>query len=92
MIERGQIHQSRIVESLSPLNPNYAQGLDQIGQTIGGPNSSDSALGTLYSQIGQQSQMLAFVDVYKAIMIFVLCIVPLGFFIRQGTGGGHGAE
>ncbi|NIJ07533.1 DHA2 family multidrug resistance protein [Sphingomonas vulcanisoli] len=91
LIERGQIHQSRITETLNPLNPNYVQGLDQLSQTIGGPNSADAALGTLYQQVGQQSQMLAYIDVYKAIMIFVLCIVPLGLFLRQGTSKGHGA-
>lgn len=91
LIERGQMHQSRITETLNPLNPNYVQGLDQLSQTIGGPNASDSALGTLYQQIGQQAQMLAYIDVYKAIMIFVLIIAPLGFFLRQGKGGAHGA-
>ncbi|WP_174273224.1 DHA2 family efflux MFS transporter permease subunit [Sphingomonas bacterium] len=90
LIERGQVHQSRIVEGLNPLNPDYVQGLDQLTQSVG-TGGTDAALGTLLGQIGQQAQMLAFLDVFKAIMIFVLCIVPLGLLLRQGKSKGHGA-
>ena len=91
LIERGQVHQSRLTEVLSPLYPSYNQGLDQITQAIGGPDAGTQALGQLYQQVQQQAQMLSFIDVFKAIEIFVICIVPLGLFIRQGKGGGHGA-
>ena len=35
--------------------------------------------------------MLAYVDVYRGFMIFVLIITPFGLFLRQGSGkGAHG--
>ena len=92
LIERGQYHQDRMVETLNPLNPNYNQGLDQLGQTLGG-NGGDASLplAALYQQVQQQATMLAYVDVFHGFMIFVLVIIPLGIFIRQGkAAGGHG--
>ncbi|WP_156680141.1 DHA2 family efflux MFS transporter permease subunit [Sphingomonas profundi] len=92
LIERGQYHQDRIVETLNPLNPEYVTGLDQLGRMIGGAaDGTNAALAALYQQVQQQAQMLAYVDVYFGFMIFVLVIAPFGLFIRQGRGGGaHG--
>ncbi len=92
--QREQFHQSRIVESLNPLDPNYVQGLGQIGQQLGGAAPSDastSQLGVLYQQVTQQAAMLSYIDVYHVLMIAVFCIVPLAIFLRPVTGqkGGH---
>jgi DHA2 family multidrug resistance protein len=84
LIERGQHNQDRLVEGLNQLNPSYVEGLRQIGQSMGG-GSDMTQLGTLYSQVQQQSRMLAYIDVYHATMIFVLIIMPFGLFLRQGT-------
>ncbi len=92
--QREQFHQSRIVETLNPLDPNYIQGLGQIGQQIGGAapgDASTSQLGVLYQQVTQQAAMLSYIDVYHVLMIAVFCIVPLAMFLRPVTGqkGGH---
>jgi len=88
IIERGQIHQSRIVETLNPLNPNYVDGLDTIRQSVAGADpSGDSALGVLMSQVAHQAQMLAFVDLFRIFMWVVIIIVPLGLILKPGKGG-----
>lgn len=91
--QRMQFHQERLTEVLNPLNPNYVEGLKQIGQMLGGAaQEMGSRLGVLYQQMQLQATMLAYVDVYHAFMIFVLAIAPLVLLVRQGkvTGGGHG--
>ena len=91
LIERGQFHQSRLVEGLNPLNPNYVEGIGRFGEVIGGGGDGAGPIAALYQQIGRQAQMLSFVDVFHTFMIFVLVITPLGLLLRQGKGGGaHG--
>lgn len=90
LIERGQFHQDRIVETLSPLNPNYTEALGQAGSAVGLSNP-DVSIFSFYQQVQQQATMLAYVDVFHGFMIFVLVIMPLGLFLRQGKGAGaHG--
>ena len=87
LIERGQVHQDRIVEGLNPLNPAYVTGLDQISRTLGGAASQgNEGLGELYAQVQRQAQTLAYVDVFHVVMVFVLAITPLALLIRQGKG------
>jgi DHA2 family multidrug resistance protein len=92
VIERGQVHQSRIVETLSPLNPNYVQGLDQIHASLPGSAGDGSDLGVLMNQVVTQAQMLAFVDLFRIFMWVVLIIVPLGLFLHSGKGQSGGAH
>ncbi|MBO0749615.1 MAG: EmrB/QacA family drug resistance transporter, partial [Porphyrobacter sp.] len=84
----------RITEGLNPLNPSYVEGINRLNQQIGGGASDQplAPIGALYQQIGQQAQMLSYIDVFHWMMIVVLVITPLGLFIRQGTSRGpHGA-
>ena len=95
LIERGQYHQDRIVEGLNPLNPNYVEGLDRLGQSIGGNDAGGgqglSQIGALYQQVQQQATMLSYLDVFWVSMIFVICIIPFGLFLRQGRSSGGAA-
>jgi DHA2 family multidrug resistance protein len=90
--QREQFHQSRLVEGLSPLNPNYTEGMARIGQALaGGPPGGDPAqsqLGQLYQSVMQQAAMFSYLDVFHALMIFVLCIAPLAILLRPNTGEG----
>ena len=92
LIARGQINQSYIVDNLNPLNPNYTQGLSQLNQEIGTVSSGGGEnLRELYSQVQTQAMTLSYLDVFHVLMIFVLIIIPLALFLRQGkTGGAHG--
>ena len=93
LLSRAQFHQARITETLDPLNPAYLEGINRMNQQLGGAGAGQplAPIGALYQQIGQQAQMLSYLDVFHWMMIVVIVITPLGLFIRQGTGkGGHG--
>jgi DHA2 family multidrug resistance protein len=79
---REQFHQSRMVELLNPLNPNYANGLNQlihrlIGQGQSAANASGEAVATLYQSMQRQASMMSFVDVFHVLMVVVLVSIPL---------------
>ena len=95
MLARNQqIHQSRLVEGLNPLNPNYVEATRQLSQAVTGhaPAASGAAangpvLGTLYRQAQQQAAMLSYVDVFYLLMIIVACAIPLIFLMRKSQAG-----
>ncbi len=83
----GQVNQSYIVDNLNPLNPNYGEGLGQLGQEIGTVSSGGGEnLGALYQQVQTQATTLAFLDVAHVLMIVILVIIPFGILLRQGSG------
>ena len=92
MLARGeQIHQSRLVEHLNSLNPNYVNALGTLTQSLSGQGSGarGAALGTLYHTMQQQAQMLSYIDVFYLFMILALCMLPLVCLMqtRQARGG-----
>jgi MFS transporter, DHA2 family, multidrug resistance protein len=99
LAQRSQWHQARLVETLNPLNPNYTSGLDSAAAQLQrfGQSAIDAqnlALANLYRQLGRQSQMLAYIDVFHALMLAVLACTPLVLLMqfRRGAapaGAGH---
>jgi DHA2 family multidrug resistance protein len=92
LARRGQWHQAHLVEGLNPLNPNYTQGLDQMTRQLQGfgqpaATAHDQALAQLYGQVGRQSQMLAYVDVFHILMLVVFAAIPLLLFMRPSRAG-----
>jgi MFS transporter, DHA2 family, multidrug resistance protein len=90
LANQQQFHQSRLVEQVSPLNPDYNSTLAQLGATGGGDPTS--GLGILYQQLTEQASMLAFLDVFRALAIFVAIITPIALFLKGGkppAGAGH---
>jgi len=91
LLARGeQIHQSRLVENLNPLNPNYVLATNHATQVLGGQGAgaSGAALGNLYQSVQQQAAMLSYVDVFYLLMIVVICTLPLLFVMQKGHGSG----
>ena len=88
LIERGQFNQSRLTEQLNPLNPAYSEGLAALSRQIGAVSSAGGEnLGALYAQVQQQAMTLAYVDVFRMVMIFVACVTPLALFLRPPPKG-----
>ena len=81
---RSQFHQSRLVESISNVNPIFYQ------QTHGPMRRS---IGNIYSSIGSQAGMLAFLDIFKVLAILAFSGIFLAIFLKriepgeQGEGG-----
>jgi DHA2 family multidrug resistance protein len=91
LLARGQqIHQSRLVESLNPLNQNYVQATRTMTQALHGLGSgaSNAALTRLYRSVQQQAAMLSYVDVFDLLMIVVVAALPLLFLMRKGQASG----
>lgn len=82
-----QRHQSNLVNPLNPLNPNYNEWMQKAQGAFGDPTTP---LAVLYQTVQRQAAMLAFLDVFHALMIVVLCVAPLVFFMRPGKAGGGG--
>ena len=91
LLRQAQFHQSVLVRHINPFNPNlqtylakahsaFAQGI-QAGKT-----SSGAAMGFLYRNLLQQSNMLAYIDDFKVMGVISLAMIPLVFLLRQKKG------
>ena len=94
LAQRSQVHQAQLVETLNPLNPNYTNAIGRATQVLSAqsPSQIDSmrqGTAVLYRSLGQQAQMLSYVDVFHVLMLVVFAAIPL-LFLMQGTKGGQG--
>ena len=83
---RSQFHQSRLVESITNSNPIYYQ-------EVHGP--MHRTLANIYSDIGLQSGMLAYIDIFKVLSILAFCGIFVALFLKRidlGAGGGEGGH
>lgn len=97
LAQRAQWHQSHMVERLNPLNPTYAGGVAQFGQTLaahGVPKAqaSQAAASMLYRAVMKQAQMLSYIDVFHVLMWVVFAALPLLFLMQGKTPGQEGAR
>ena len=90
--QRQQFHQARYVESLSPLNLNFSQGLNQMSQQLQGngqPSAyvNSQALQQVYTSVGQQAGMLSYIDAFRLLMFITLACLPLLLLMQKPKGG-----
>lgn len=94
---REQFHQSRLVETVIPSDPRYAEAL-RAATTYFRQAGSDSvtANGQAFGWIGQQVQIqagfLGYVDTFYALFLMAMACIPLAFLLRSKTGGGGAIE
>lgn len=96
LARRAQLHQARYVETLNPLNPNYTAAIGKLAhglmaQGLAQADAMQAATATLYRQLGQQAQMLSYIDVFHVLMIIVFCVLPLVVFMHKPKAHGRGA-
>jgi DHA2 family multidrug resistance protein len=95
LLARGeQIHQSRLVENLNGLNPNYVQATNHATQALSaqGAGANGAALGNLYQSVQQQAAMLSYIDVFYLLTFVVILTLPLLFVMQKGQVGGGSME
>lgn len=80
LTRREQFHQARLTEPLSGLDQQFTQALDTLTQLFAGNRTQ--ALAQLYSTVQRQVTMLSYVDVYRALMICVLIVLPFILVLR----------
>ncbi len=88
LAQRMQFHQARLAEHTIPSLLSYQQATRHLAEqlhTTGQPGNI--ALGALGRMIMKQASILAYIDVFWATAIGVLCAVPLVFLLRSTKGG-----
>ena len=93
----SQVRQSRLVEHLQPLAPNYPDGLAKIEMALrssgmAAGQAEQAAIGQLYRIASRQASMLAYLDVYRALMVYTLCAIPVVFLLKNAKGGPKGKK
>jgi DHA2 family multidrug resistance protein len=81
---RAQLHQTRLVEHLSPFDPSYQIARDRMGEMLvqkGQPAAGSDGL--LYRELVRQSTTLAFADAFLIICLLILCMLPLVFLMQR---------
>jgi DHA2 family multidrug resistance protein len=88
LAQRLQFHQARLVEHTIPSLMPYQQAARHFGEQVhGSVQSGNVAVGALGQMIMKQASILAYIDVFWATGLFVLCAIPLAFLLRSTKGG-----
>jgi DHA2 family multidrug resistance protein len=88
LARREQFHQARLVARLQPLNPVYEHGVHSLAQALtarGAPPAAAAhmAQGALYQIVQRQADMLAFNDVFWALTVFIVVVLPIVFLLKR---------
>jgi DHA2 family multidrug resistance protein len=83
---RAQLHQTRLVEHLSPFDPSYQIARERIGDVLTQKGLPPiGADGLLYRELIRQSTTLAFADAFLIICLLILCMLPLVFLMQRSS-------
>lgn len=93
LANRQQFHQSRLVEHVVPSDPQYQETLrqatDYFAQMWGsGVQAQSQALGWIGQQVQIQAAFGGYIDVFFALTLMALAMVPLALLLRSTKGGG----
>jgi DHA2 family multidrug resistance protein len=88
LARRQQFHQARLIAGLQPLNPVYAHSVHSLAQALtarGAPPAAAShmAMGAIYQMVLRQANMMAFNDVFWAMTVFIIVVLPIVFLLRR---------
>ena len=93
--ERAQWHQNTLSKNTTLAGSTYQQQVDALQHTFnlsaGSANSLHLAQGQLYQQLQQQTQALAYVDVYYVLALAAILMIPMSFLLDRNHPGGGGA-
>lgn len=89
VVERGQFHQDQLLKYVVPSNPNYQNQINALTGAFAGAggvgNAGLLAQGEVYRQLIQQSQSLAYVDVFYILCGASILMVPLAFLLSKNN-------
>jgi DHA2 family multidrug resistance protein len=98
LTQRAQVHQTHLVEHLTPFDPAYREGLSAIARGIFPYSGLDPvsnqglAQGLMYGLLQRQAFALAFVDVFFLLTLVFCCFLPFILLLRgrpPRVGEGH---
>jgi DHA2 family multidrug resistance protein len=92
LAQRQQFHQSRMVEDLNPLNPNYVSATAQMAHQLAGQGATaaQAVQGQLYQMVQKQASMLSYLDAFRVLMFVIIVLLPLVFLLKGKPPGGAG--
>ncbi|HEX4118898.1 MAG TPA: DHA2 family efflux MFS transporter permease subunit [Rhizomicrobium sp.] len=96
LARQSQVHQAQYVESLNPLNPNYANGIHDfsnalMAQGFSPGDANVAATAELYRSLGRQAQMLSYIDIFHILMWIVFLVLPLVLLLQKPKAQGASA-
>ena len=90
LTRREQFHQSRLVETVQPLNGAYPDYASHLAHALGTTPDSATTLAILYQQINAQATLLSYLEDFKVVGLIFLALLPLLLFVRPTKGGTAG--
>jgi DHA2 family multidrug resistance protein len=96
LARREQFHQERLVENVGSWNPFYYDTLNQINAYFRTHTFFGSRVGTSVAYVGQmvqsQATILAYIDVFFALAVVAVIMVPLSLSLRSVSRGAAAAR
>ena len=94
--ERGMFHQNQLLKYLTPSSANFQQHVSSLTSVFttsaGGGNAGHLAQGSIYNQLQQQSQTLAYVDVFYILCAASIVMIPTAFLLKKNHPGAGSGE
>jgi DHA2 family multidrug resistance protein len=94
--ERGQFHQNQLLKHITPGSPNLQNQVSALtgtfSRSVGPGNAAYMAQGRIYNQLQQQSQTLAYVDIFYLLCAVSLLMVPMAFLLKKNNPGAGSGE
>ncbi len=82
LAQRAQFHQSRLVEILNPLNPNYQDAIARMGGLARQAGEQMLPQAMIFQQVTHNARFLSYNDAFRAITWLIVIALPFAFLIR----------
>jgi len=91
---RAQFHQMRLVEHLTPFDPNFWSSSQQAvgmlqSKGLEGTAAAQGGQGVIYEQMLRHASMMSFNDAFYVLSVMMICMLPLVLFMKHIR---HGSE
>ncbi len=80
---RAQFHQTRLVENLTPLNPNYFMAKAKATALLSGKGAAIPPDGAIYRELLMQSSMLGFNDAFFVVAMTLISVLGLVLIMQK---------
>jgi DHA2 family multidrug resistance protein len=90
LAQRAQVHQTFLVEKVTPFDPAFQIRYQQIMEWLGANHAHlaerKTVLALMYREVVRQASMLAFNDTFYLLAWLAACLVPLTVLFRKARG------
>ena len=91
---RAQFHQSRLAETVTPMNPAYDRWVQvyaddrMIRGGLSRVMAEQQGVGLVQQMVGQQARFWGYLDIYHVFALLALCALPLVFLMKKSVSKG----